>query len=110
MVLTKLSSHTSALLLTGLLLLAFYVYGSLYFYRDPGSVFFDQSRAFERRYSAYREAEAIAFKEEAIGSLANDPEGLRSWKAGEGPSICGAFITIARGDELDHPLEVCNLF
>ncbi|MBE7180980.1 MAG: hypothetical protein INR71_07185, partial [Terriglobus roseus] len=40
-----------------LLLYAFVSYGRTHFYRDPGSVFFDMTRAFERYYSLVRELE-----------------------------------------------------
>jgi hypothetical protein len=106
MFLLRLSSHASTLLLTGFLLLTFYTYGSLYFYRDPGSVFFDQSRAFERRYSNQRKEEAAVFRDEALRSLKDNKKTSKPWKAGSAPSICGVVITVARGEAREHPLEV----
>lgn len=46
-----------------LFILSLVWYGSTHFYRDPGSVFFDRTRAFEQRYSKHRKAESKTFIE-----------------------------------------------
>jgi hypothetical protein len=96
-------------------------------YRDPGSVFFDLDRAYEKYYSNHREAEGHAFKQEAIdwfqriaaegaqdghndGTAVVDgelpPPGLV--KAGATPRICAAFLTAARQSEGEQYVEVCQ--
>ena len=95
------------LLGTFVILLAFWTYGKNYFYRDPGSVlFYDKERAFERKYSAFREKEVLAFREELLKTT-NFTE---IPKAGENPSICALFVSSDRGENEEnsvHPVEVC---
>ncbi|KAF4971466.1 hypothetical protein FSARC_1694 [Fusarium sarcochroum] len=48
------------------LLLCLIWFGKVHFYRDPGSIFFDEKRAYETRYSAHRKFEAL----QTVGSFA----------------------------------------
>jgi hypothetical protein len=86
-------------------LLGFWTYGTSHFYRDPGSVlFYDRYRAFERKYSAFREKEVLTLREKLLKSdnIIDIP------KAGEKPSLCALFITANRktDDNSIHPAEV----
>lgn len=65
-------------------------YGKTHFYRDPGSIFYDLNRAFERRYSWYRETEA----EDYIRAVSGD--GSEYSRAGEAPTVCVAFSSVKR--------------
>jgi hypothetical protein len=96
-------------LLATILLLSFYLfYGHIYFYRDPKSIFYDPSRAFERSYSLQREAEAISFRNNAFISLyGNQSDVPPVRKVGSSPKICATIMTTARSKETGrHPLEV----
>jgi hypothetical protein len=89
----------------------FGIYGSLHFYRDPCSIFFDPSRALERHYSLQREQEAISFRNAAFFAIkeqnAISPDPI--WKAGQSQKICGIFITVKRDTgKSKNPLEVCS--
>ncbi|KAL2069200.1 hypothetical protein VTL71DRAFT_15538 [Oculimacula yallundae] len=88
-----------ATLLSGTIFSLALLYGWTHFYRDPGSIFFDQSRAFESKYSLHREREAIAYWNNITASL-QDIENERAsgefFKAGADPTICVTFLTIAR--------------
>lgn len=80
------------------------LYGRLHFYRDPGSIFFDQSRAFERHYSTYRENQAHAFTSrtkarQTLGQTSKGPT------AGDNPRMCMVLLTTAR-DTSDPTLGV----
>ncbi|KAK2803698.1 hypothetical protein FQN50_006916 [Emmonsiellopsis sp. PD_5] len=84
----------------------FICYGRTHFYRDPGSVFYDRSRAFERTYSLHREAEAkeyIRTLQAAEGVGSDGPTaadlGAAHVKAGVKPAICGIFSTVKREGE-----------
>ena len=59
--------------------------------RDPGSVFFDPDRAFEREYSLEREVEAEAFIKSAV-----EAGGSGYVKASEDASICVGIATVQR--------------
>lgn len=92
--------------LTAALFVFFYLYGVNHFYRDPGSIFYNPSRAFERSYSVHREAEAIAFRN---GTFTNGPTAAPIWKTGTSPTICAAIVTISRdtgNQDAPHPLEL----
>ena len=81
------------------------VYGSLHFYRDPLSVFFDPSRAYERHYSAFREHEALAWSRDIateFGDIKGNLGGGNISKAGEHPRICAAFVTAKRDDNKQY--------
>jgi hypothetical protein len=98
-----------AFIITSLLLFAFSAYGHLYFYRDPGSIFFDPNRFLERHYSLQREREAELFRHTALAATATtnsivDGPGKSSGQ----PTICGVYITVQRSSASGrHPLEVC---
>jgi nickel-dependent lactate racemase len=97
---------------TGFLFALFYIYGTLHFYKDPGSMFYDRDRATKREYTAIRQEEAIAFTnqvEEHLKDPINSSE--ISWKVGQRPSICVVFVTVARPSLTGHhPLQACALF
>lgn len=92
-----LTNHNAARVLTIAIfiwLMAF-LYCKTYFYRDPGSAFFDESRAFTREYSAYREKQSVSFLEAASENAT---------KASESPSLCAVFMSVKRTGE--QPLDV----
>jgi hypothetical protein len=88
--------------------LVFWVYGKLHFYRDPGSLlFFDPSRAYERRYSAYRLNEVLGYRKEITKKIqskriAETPAKIKD------PEVCAVIVSVDRKiNGLDiHPLEV----
>jgi hypothetical protein len=84
-----------ALCLTVLLFCLAIVYGSLNFYRDPGSVFYDPSRVTERGYSLYREKEAYRFRDTVL-SQQHDIARQGVWKAGPSPTVSAVFLTVHR--------------
>lgn len=108
-----LPSHTAgvgkAAALTLVFTSLFWVYGTRNFYRDPGSIFFDITKAFERSYSRYREAEALSFRDEALLSLSKDHSDARaSRRIGSPPSICAIIVSFGRepeGGSGVYPLE-----
>ncbi|KAK2791588.1 hypothetical protein FQN52_004779 [Onygenales sp. PD_12] len=85
--------------------LLFICYGKTHFYRDPGSVFYDRSRAFERTYSLHREVEAKEYIRtlQAAEGAGDGPTaadlGAAHVKAGVKPAICGIFSTVKRDGE-----------
>ncbi len=83
-----------ALLIFLLLVSLYAVYGSLYFYRDPLSIFFSPRHGYDQFYSAVRKAEADAF----FDAVMTDPSFAQSrlGKAGDNPQICAVFITVGR--------------
>ena len=84
-----------------LLVSAFLLYGRYSFYRDPGSMFYDDSRAFERRYSSYREHEVKGFMKELASSTSTN-----STHAGPKPSVCASFLSVKREGEQYLPAIV----
>ncbi|KAI1661089.1 hypothetical protein F4813DRAFT_274289 [Daldinia decipiens] len=70
------------------------IYGSLYFYRDPLSIFFSEEHGFDRFYSATRQAESDEF----LDTVMADPDLAQSklGNAGPTPQICAVFITVGR--------------
>ena len=99
-----------ALALNCVLLFLFFLYGSRNFYRDPGSIFYDDERGLERRYSLLREREALAFRDAVLrrakGNAAQNSTALQG-KVGDEPLLCAMMITVARTTEGGgHPLEV----
>jgi hypothetical protein len=98
-----------ALISTFLLFSLYYIYAASHFYRDPGSLFYDPSRAFEQSYSLHRETEALSFRNEAFFSYStNRTDSTAIWKAGKSPTICATVVTVARNaHKKSHPLEVC---
>lgn len=77
-------------LFTLFVLLLIIYYGKTHFYRDPGSIFFDVNRAFERRYSWDREIESKNY----IDAVAKNSS--VSSRAGDNPSVCAAFSSVKR--------------
>ena len=84
------------------LLALFLIYGRLNFYRDPLSIFYDPEHAQVRWYSAFREAQANAFIEQAVALHRNDAVFK---KAGPRPRVCASFLTTKR-EGLQY-IEVC---
>jgi hypothetical protein len=101
-------SFVHALVLTLVSILTFLAYGRSHFYRDPGSLFYDKSRAYERYYSLRREQEAVSFGTSALNaySEANGPDAFP--KTGPNPLLTAAIITSGkkRDGTGKHPLEV----
>ena len=89
---------TYVLLVTTLLL-----YGRLHFYRDPGSMFFDESRAFERGYSAYRQHEIEEFVKGVSSTY--QPKFLQ---AKIRPTICASFLSVKREGSQYLPVTSCS--
>ena len=94
------SAGIRALLVFCLLFGAAILYGWAFFYRDPGSVFYDPAHAFIRTYSEYREAQAHAFIEDVDRNLSRIYT-----KAGPSPKLCATVLTVNR--EGAHYLLVC---
>lgn len=69
----------------------FFLYGQSKFYRDPGSIFFDEDRAYERRYSAYRQAEIDEFQSQ-VSRRDHQPRAVQ----GVEPSIRASFLSVKR--------------
>jgi hypothetical protein len=88
-----------ALLVYIFLLSGFLLYGKSSFYHDPGSMFFDESRAFERQYSSYREREV----REYMSNLASTPS-TKPVQAGLHPSVCASFLSVKRNGEQYLPV------
>jgi hypothetical protein len=89
--------------ITILSLFPYYLYGRSRFYRDPGSIFYDPVRAYERKYSLQREYEALQFlKKYDLTAPAQTTVVARE------PSICGIILSYGskRNDAIKYPLEV----
>ncbi|SMR58810.1 unnamed protein product [Zymoseptoria tritici ST99CH_1E4] len=69
-------------------LLILVLYGSTHFYRDPGSIFFDRTRAFEQRYSLLRKAETQQF-------IADFQAGRKA-EAAKNRSLCISLSSVGR--------------
>jgi hypothetical protein len=76
-------------------------YCRYHFYRDPGSAFYDEDRAFEREYSAYREREAEKYIEQVSSSSGNH----QIAKAGPHPKICATFVSVKRDGKQYLPVS-----
>jgi len=73
----------------------FLFYGQTSFYHDPGSIFFDETRAFERLYSTHREHEVRQFINEVRSNLSGPTIHAKSE-----PRICASFLSVKReGDQ-----------
>jgi hypothetical protein len=106
MYIRKAPSYVWALCPTVVLFSLAVVYGSLKFYRDPGSVFYDPSRATERGYSVYREKEVYEFRNTVL-SQRGVSERERVWKSGNDPTISAVFLTVHRPSyNGSSPIEV----
>lgn len=88
-----------ALLAYVFLVSAFLLYGQSSFYHDPGSMFFDEARAFERRYSSYREREIKDYMSNLTSSWSIKPA-----QAGLQPSVCASFLSVKRDGEQYLPV------
>ncbi|KAI0171901.1 hypothetical protein GGR52DRAFT_548228 [Hypoxylon sp. FL1284] len=86
-----------ALLLLITLVFVYSIYGFLYFYRDPLSIFFSETHGFDRFYSVTRQAEADEFIDNALANT--DALQQQQGKAGAHPQICAVFITVGRDME-----------
>lgn len=84
-----------------MLILCAVLYGKAHFYRDPGSVFFDKSRAYEQGYSKIRKEQIQKY----VGSVKNGEAAIG--KAGTNPSMCLAMSSVKR--QRVQYLEVCTL-
>jgi hypothetical protein len=93
--LTSGTAATRTLTIATLAWIAAMWYCKTNFYRDPGSAFFDEKRAFAREYSMHRKAQSISFLEKVSE---------HSSKAAESPSLCATFLTVKRTGE--QPLNV----
>lgn len=85
-----------AIVLLSAVFLACVLYGKFNFYRDPGSIFYDESRAFERRYSAVREGQAVEYIRKMEKMY---PEHYTPGKPPNSPynsTICVAFMSTLR--------------
>lgn len=96
-------SHSIRLLLVFLCIFGLLIhYGKTHFYRDPGSVFYDEERAFTRQYTDYRQVEAEEFIQKQALIADDFSEAI---KAGEKPTICVNFATVKRNGE--QYIDVC---
>lgn len=69
-------------------------YAKTHFYRDPGSAFFDRTRAYEQRYSQFRKAEVQQFID-SYGGLAHDDSSAPGG-ASSNATLCVAFSSVRR--------------
>lgn len=69
-------------------------YAKTHFYRDPGSAFFDRTRAYEQTYSRFRKTEVLHFIEEGTAQHLDG-----SAVISEHPSLCVAFSSVRRQHE-----------
>jgi hypothetical protein len=111
MLVAKIPGFVKALLLTFVFFLFYYLYAVSNFYRDPGSIFYDPARAFERSYSLHREIEAVSFRDRAFfAHSTNRTDSQPIWKSADSPTICAVVVTVARDrDHEAHPLEVRSM-
>ncbi|KAI5868253.1 hypothetical protein GGS23DRAFT_544670 [Durotheca rogersii] len=86
-----------AFLLLTVFVSLYLIYGSLFFYRDPLSIFFSEKHGFDRIYSVTRQAEADEFFDAAVGN----PDRIEKQigKAGASPEVCAVFLTVGRNME-----------
>ncbi|KAI9933055.1 hypothetical protein ASPWEDRAFT_42810 [Aspergillus wentii DTO 134E9] len=101
----RLSLSTTSLLFCTFSLLYLFSLCYYYFasYRDPTSYFFDPLRAYERRYSSTRIAEAEGFLLNA--SAINQPARSENWI----PTICVGIATVRRRGEQYVGLTLASL-
>ncbi|THY40361.1 hypothetical protein D6C99_08227, partial [Aureobasidium pullulans] len=83
------------------LVASFCVYGHYNFYRDPGSIFFDEHRAFQRQYSTYRQAEIAGFSD-----VRQDTHAISRTK--KTASICASFPSVERQGSQYLPIAVAS--
>lgn len=89
-------------IITAVLWFTYRSYGRKHFYRDPGSIFFDITRAFERSYSLVRELEGQDWKNTVFHQLnghgntsTHDVHNVLH-KRGPRPKVCAVFVTAHR--------------
>ncbi|KID98656.1 integral membrane protein, partial [Metarhizium majus ARSEF 297] len=70
-------------------------YAQTHFYRDPGSRFFDPSRAYEQKYSRHRRAEVQQFIEQYVYADAAQ-DAPTPGELGAGRSLCVTFTSVRR--------------
>lgn len=86
-----------ALIVLSIVLASCYQYGRTHFYRDPGSRFYDESRAHDRRYSAWREVQAQDYlKVVAEKTAANKLDADEFIKGDTNATLCASFLTVPR--------------
>ena len=87
----------------------FLLYAKTHFYRDPGSVFYDQTRAYERRYSATRlqelEQARLAY---GYGSSAATHTAFKPVE--DSPELCISLTTSKRAGLDRQYVEVSCIF
>lgn len=114
------SSAPTALFIYLIILTLLYFHGRTHFYRDPGSIFFDETRAYVKWYSHVREAESRIFlslanptsngapirtSKEGGGGKASSEEGQEGIHSSSNnaeskkPSTCAIFVTMKRDGE-----------
>ena len=76
-------------------------WGRWNYYRDPLSIFFDESRAYTRWYSVLREQQARQFIDATSQAVAAGT-GDEPVKAGPEPRICASFTTVSRNVEQQY--------
>ena len=77
-------------------------YAQANFYRDPGSAFFDETRAYQEKYSVFRREQTQRF----IDGLNTPHSGIRlQEKTDQNASLCVALSSVSRGADNDY-LEV----
>lgn len=69
-------------------MICFFLYGHSQLYRDPGSLFFKESRAYERKYSDYRQKEVENAQKEVY-----QPQKLATNVTA---TICASFLSVKR--------------
>lgn len=79
----------------------FCLYGMANFYRDPGSIFFNEKYAYEQRYSQWRRRQADEFWKQtgqAVSKPADRESGTKEavGKASKSSNMCLAFMTVQR--------------
>lgn len=81
--------------------ISFWLYGSLYFVRDPGSIFYDKTKAFDRDYSAIRDHEAQSLLRSQVlgtGSLQQSIKHAKGYaNATNEDCLCAVVTTVHRG-------------
>lgn len=110
----------NTLFLTTLILVLYYTYGAHNFYRDPNGIFYDSTRAYEKKYSLRREAEGLEFLNRSLVNGVNkaradavEPQAPLHDKSRkdhhEDALVCGVIVSF--GDTrngLQHPLQVSS--
>lgn len=77
-------------------LICFVLLARASFYRDPGSVFFDESRAYEKEYSQHRIKEVEHFV--ASFDTSNKEPAEPHPKRPSGPDLCISIASVKRND------------